>query len=116
MRDAYKNAFPRQSTSVGCHKQAGFGSTVLGEDADFKLASIRILYEDCDVPRPIWTRDPDFTTTAIVAFVVQTGFYSLRIAAKFLRLGTWGWDDGSCAVAYVRGALVLVAEHILVLC
>lgn len=45
--------------------------------------------------------DPEYTTTALIAFVVQTLFYALRLSTKFLRLGTWGWDDGACAVAYV---------------
>lgn len=63
--------------------------------------STRVLYYDCDLPKPIWAVDPEYTTTAVIAFVIQTLFYAMRLATKLLRLGTWGWDDGACAVAYV---------------
>ncbi|KAJ4387524.1 hypothetical protein N0V93_008118 [Gnomoniopsis smithogilvyi] len=68
--------------------------------SDYFVAT-RLLYNECDLPRPVWTIDPDYTTTAIVAFVFQTLFFALRVSTKLLRLGTWGWDDGACAVAYV---------------
>lgn len=34
-------------------------------------------------------------------FVVQTLFFVLRITARVLGSGTWGWDDHICIAAYV---------------
>lgn len=68
----------------------------------YAIASFRKLYYDCDVPRPVWTVDPAYVSTAIIVFIIQTLFFALRIAARFMKMGTWGLDDTTCVIAYVR--------------
>lgn len=63
--------------------------------------SVRVLYNDCNLPRPVWAVDPEYIATAAITFVVQTVTYALRVAARIMKLGTWGWDDHACAFAYV---------------
>lgn len=60
-----------------------------------------MLYNDCNAPRPPWTIDPEYITTAVITFVIQTIAYGMRVTSRIMRLGTWGWDDHACAFAYV---------------
>lgn len=78
----------------------------------YGIASFRKLNYDCDVPRPVWTVDPAYISTAIIVFAIQTLFFALRIAARFMKMGTWGLDDTTCCVAYVRGSFWKVNHHI----
>ncbi|KAF3760771.1 hypothetical protein M406DRAFT_334388 [Cryphonectria parasitica EP155] len=61
------------------------------------------------MPQPVWSVDPDFWTAAIIVFIIQTAFFSLRITARMIGLGKWGWDDWTCIVAYA----ILVAQFIM---
>ncbi|KAI3395049.1 hypothetical protein diail_1872, partial [Diaporthe ilicicola] len=72
-------------------------------------ASWRHLYNECDLPRPISTVDPEYTLTAIILFVVQTLVFIPRIATRLMGLGKWYKDDTTCIAAYV----LLIAQFVL---
>lgn len=64
-------------------------------------ASRRLLFDECGLERPIDTYDPDWYTTSIIVIVMENLMFVTRLAARFSGLGTWGWDDTSCVIAYV---------------
>lgn len=62
---------------------------------------MRLLDEDCGLPRRIDTVDPDYLGTGVGTFLVQTLFFGLRIVSRCMGVGKWGWDDHVCILAYV---------------
>lgn len=68
---------------------------------------MRLLDRDCNVPRQLYSIDPDYLGTGIATFVVQTIFFVLRLSARVLGVGRWGWDDHICIVAYVSFASII---------
>lgn len=69
--------------------------------------SWRVLYARCELPRPISTRDPEYTLTAIILFIIQTLVFIPRVATRLVGLGKWYRDDTACVTAYVSVIVVL---------
>ncbi|CAI0642487.1 unnamed protein product [Colletotrichum noveboracense] len=98
-------------------------STCLCGDMNYNMAVIHCVRIQCSVQQALITKnqtwsDCNFTyhdegsTMAWVPpflFGTVTLFFAMRLLTKWMRMGTWGWDDWTISFAYLMMVAFLVA-------